>query len=55
MERALARMAERLDEMEEGPRIGGSSSRSEGRGSDVGYGRREPQRRQGFFSRLFSD
>ena len=54
MERALARMAERLDEIEEGPRIGrGAPSGSSPR--DEGHGRREPRRRQGFFSRLFSD
>lgn len=57
MERALARMAERLDEIEEGPRIsrGGGSSSGGNRDSDDRHGRRPPERRQGFFSRLFSD
>lgn len=44
LERALARMAERLDQIEDGPRLGGG-----------GMPPRDTRRRQGFFSRLFSD
>lgn len=47
LERALARMSERLDHIEEGPRLAGG-------GAATPSGSRE-RRRQGFFSRLFSD
>lgn len=44
LERALSRMSERLDHIEEGPRLAGSSGPSS-----------REHRKQGFFSRLFSD
>ena len=44
LERALSRMSERLDHIEEGPRLAGGAA-APGR----------ERRKQGFFSRLFSD